>query len=119
MTASWLPIFVLAKPSRTIILIDRSEPRFEGRTWGKIRKTLKNDENLNVFCYFSAKSHSKIFRPDQKNEKRDIYLSNKKNYFCGTLTDDAKHKNVPPPLDLTRILKSYHKRDDKSKFPEK
>ena len=23
------------------------------------------------------------------------------------LTDDAGHKNVPPPLDLTRILKSY------------
>ena len=69
---------MLAKPSRTIILIDRSEPRFEGRTWGKIRKTLKNDENLNVFFYFSAKSDSKLFRLDQKNKRRDIYLSNKK-----------------------------------------
>ena len=71
------------------------------------------------FFYFSAKSDSKLFRLDQKNKRRDIYLSNKKKNFCGTLTDDAKHKNVPPPLDLTRILKSYHKRNDKSKFPEK
>ena len=43
----------------------------------------------------------------------------KKNYFCQTLTDDARHKNVPPPLDLTRTLKSYHKRNDGRKFPEK
>ena len=35
------------------------------------------------------------------------------------LTDDTRHKNVPPPLDLIRILKSYHKRNDKRKFPEK
>ena len=34
-------------------------------------------------------------------------------------TDDARLKNVPPPLDLTRILKSYHKRNDRRKFPEK
>ena len=32
---------------------------------------------------------------------------------------DARHKNVPPPLDLTRTLKSYHKRNDRRKFPEK
>ena len=24
------------------------------------------------------------------------------------LTTDARYKNVPPPLDLPRILKSYH-----------
>ena len=35
------------------------------------------------------------------------------------LTDDARHKNVPPSLNLTRILKSYHKRNDRRKFPEK
>ena len=35
------------------------------------------------------------------------------------LTDDARHKNVPPPLDLTRTLKSYHKKNDTRKFPEK
>ena len=35
------------------------------------------------------------------------------------LTDDARHENVPPSLDLTRILKSYHKRNDGRKFKEK
>ena len=35
------------------------------------------------------------------------------------LRDDARHKNVPPPFDLTRILNSYHKRHDRRKFPEK
>ena len=30
------------------------------------------------------------------------------------LPDDARPKNVPPPLDLTRIFKSYyHKRNDR------
>ena len=43
----------------------------------------------------------------------------KENYFCFKLTDNARHKIVPPPLDLTRILKSYHKRNDRRKFPEK
>ena len=43
----------------------------------------------------------------------------KKNYFCRKLTDDARHKNVPPPLNLTRMLKSYHKSNDRRKFPEK
>ena len=28
-------------------------------------------------------------------------------------------ENVPSPLDLTKILKSYHKRTDRRKFPEK
>ena len=48
MTASWLLIFVSAEPSPTILLTDRSEPRFKSHTGCKI-KTLKN-ENLNVFC---------------------------------------------------------------------
>ena len=43
----------------------------------------------------------------------------KKNYFCQTFTDDARLKNILSPLDLTRILKSYHKRNDRRKFPEK
>ena len=34
-------------------------------------------------------------------------------------TDNARLKNLPPPLDFTRILKSYHKRNDRRKFPEK
>ena len=35
------------------------------------------------------------------------------------LTDNARHKYLPPPLDLTRIWKSYHKRNDRRKFQEK
>ena len=27
-----------------------------------------------------------------------------KNYFCQTSTDNARHKNVPPPLDDRRIF---------------
>ena len=38
--------------SRTILSIDRSEPRFESHTGGKIRKTLKNDGNFEVFVNF-------------------------------------------------------------------
>ena len=72
MATSCLPTFVLAKPSRTIILIDRCEPRLKSRTGGRVRKTLKNDENLDIFCQFLFKSDSKLFRPDQKNERRDI-----------------------------------------------
>ena len=34
-------------------------------------------------------------------------------------TDNTRLENVPPPLDLTRVLKSYHKRNDRGKFPEK
>ena len=50
LTVFWLPILVSAKPSRTILLTDRSEPRFEGHTGGKITKTLKNDGNFTGFC---------------------------------------------------------------------
>ena len=50
LTASWLTIFVSAKSSRTILLIDRSEPRFKSHTGGKIRITLKNNKKFDVFC---------------------------------------------------------------------
>ena len=44
-----------------------------------------------------------------KKMKDEIFsLQLKKNIFL-TFKDDARLKNVPPPLDLTRILKSYHK----------
>ena len=82
-------------------------------------KIVKNNENFNVFCWFSAKSDSKLFHPDQENERQDIYSNGKKKYFCQTFTDNARHKNVPPPLDLTRIFKSYHKTNDRIKFLEK
>ena len=47
LTASWVPIFVSAEPSWTILSTDRSEPKFESYTGGK---TLKNDGNFDVFC---------------------------------------------------------------------
>ena len=42
--------FVSAKFSRTILSIDRSEPRFEGHIEGKIKVTLKNNKKFDVFC---------------------------------------------------------------------
>ena len=50
MTAFWLPIFVSAETSRTILSIDRSEPRFERHAGVKIIKTLKINENFDGFC---------------------------------------------------------------------
>ena len=52
LTAFWLLFFKSVKPSQTIFSIDRSEPRFESHTGGKIRKTLKNDGNFEVFINF-------------------------------------------------------------------
>ena len=72
LTESWLAIFVSAKSSRTVLLIDRSEPRFDGCTRGKIRITLKTNKNIDVFCQFLANSDSKLFQPDQENKRRDI-----------------------------------------------
>ena len=57
-----------AEPSQIILSIHRSEPRFKSHTGGKVMKTLKNDGNFDGFCWFSAKSNSKLFRPDQENE---------------------------------------------------
>ena len=57
-----------------------------------------------------------------KNMKDGIFsfqMKKKKNYFCQTLTDDARHENVPLPLELTRILKTYHKRNNRRKLSEK
>ena len=128
MTASWMLIFVSAEPSWTILSIDRSEPRFESHTGGKVRK--KNRKTIKMLAFLVN------FRLDQiqnssaqiKKMKARIFSSQmKENYFCWTLTDDARHKNVYyarhknvlPPLDLTRILKSYQKRNDRRKFPGK
>ena len=61
-----------AKPNRTVLANDRSEPRFESHAGGKITKTLKDGDNFDGFCSFLAKSDSKFFRPDQENERRDI-----------------------------------------------
>ena len=50
MTAFWLPLFVSAEPSPTILSIDRSKPRFERHAGGKITKTLKKYGNVDGFC---------------------------------------------------------------------
>ena len=55
----------------------------------------------------------------KKMKDRTFIQMEKKKYFCQTFTDNARHKNVPPPLDLTRIFKSYHKTNDRIKFLEK
>ena len=62
-----------AESNRTKFSIDRSEAGFKSHTEEKI--TLKNDGNFDGFCWFSAKSDSRLFRPDQENERRDIQLS--------------------------------------------
>ena len=74
MTASWLPIFVSAEPSQTILskYINRSKQRFESHTGGKISKTLEKDKNFAIFCQFSTKLDSKFFRPNPENERGDI-----------------------------------------------
>ena len=50
LTTFWPPIFVSVEPSRTILSIDRSEPRFKSHAGGKITKTLKNGGNFVGFC---------------------------------------------------------------------
>ena len=65
-------ILVSAESSRTILLIDRPEPRFKSHTGGKIRTTLKNNKNFDIFCFFLAKPGSKSFQPDQENRRQDI-----------------------------------------------
>ena len=55
-----------------------------------------------------------------KKMKDEIFsFQLKKNYFCQTFTEVARLKNVPAPLDLTRILKPFYKRNERRKFPEK
>ena len=55
----------------------------------------------------------------KKMKDRVFSFQLKKKILLPNNTDDARLKNVPPTLDLTRILKSHHKRNDRRKFPEK
>ena len=83
----------------------------------------------NVFkCHHHADPHRfphllrtlQIFPVQIKKIKDGIFsFQLQKKCFCQTLTDDARRKNVPPHVDLTRISKSYHKRNDRRKFLEK
>ena len=121
LTAFWLLLFVSAEPSRTILLIDRSEPRFESHTGGKITKTLKNDEIflMTVFVNFHLHQIQNCFKQIKKMKDEIFSFQLKKNYFCQMFTHDTRFKNVPPLLYLTKILELYHKRHDGRKFPEK
>ena len=119
LTAFWLPLFVLAEPNHTILSTDRSEPRFESHTGGKITKTLKNKEISTVFVNFHLNQIQNCSIQIKKIKDQIFSFQFEKKYFCQTFTDNARLKNVPPPLDLTRILNSYHKRNDRRKFPEK
>ena len=48
MNADWIAEWAL----KTIILIDRSEPGFKSHIEGKIRITLKNNKNFDIFLTF-------------------------------------------------------------------
>ena len=119
LTAFWLPLFMSAEPSRTILLIDKSKSKFESHTGDQITKTLKNDGNFDGFFNFHLNQIQNCSAQVKKMKDERFSFQLKKNYFCQTFTDNARLKNVPPPLDLARILKSYHKRNDRRKFTEK
>ena len=60
------------EPSRAILSIDRSEPRFKSHTGDKITKTLKNDENFDGFVNFQLHQIQNCFG---QNKKQDNQLS--------------------------------------------
>ena len=119
LTAFGLPLFVSAELSGTILWTDRSEPRFESHTGGKITNTLKTMRNSKVFVNFHLNQIQNYSVQIEKMKGEIFSFQFKKNYFCQKFTDDARLKNVSPPLDLTRILESYHKRNDRRKLSEK
>ena len=61
---------------------------------------------LTFFVNFGLSQIRNCFVQIKKMKERIFSFQMKKNYFCQTtlLTDDAGHKNVPPPLDW---LKSW------------
>ena len=72
-----------------------------------------------VFVNFCLKQIQNCSIQIKKMKDKIFNLQLKRNYFCQTFTDNARLKKVPPLLDLTIVLKSYHKRNDRRKFPEK
>ena len=76
-------------------------------------------EILRVFADFQLNQVQNCWEQIEKMKAGSFSFPFKKNCTCQSLTDGARLKNAPPPLDFTRILKSYHKRNDRRKFPEK
>ena len=74
---------------------------------------------MTVFVNFHLHQIQNCFGQIKKMKDEIFSFQLKKNYFCQTFTDDARFKNVPPLLYLTKILELYHKRNDGRKFPEK
>ena len=54
-----------------------------------------------------------------KKMKHRIFSFQWKNYLSQMLIDGDRRQSASLPFDLTRILKSYHKRNDRRKFQEK
>ena len=73
---------------------------------GKITKTLKTMKILTVFVNFHLHQIQNCFGQIKKMKDEIFTFQLKKNYFRQTFADDARLKNVPPPLYLTRILKA-------------
>ena len=84
-------------------LIDLNKIQKSSHTGGQIGKTLKNN---NFWLNQIQNSSTQIKK--MKDEIFSFGLKKNKN-FCQTSADNARHKNVPPPIDLTRILQSYYK----------
>ena len=85
-----------AEPSRAVLSIDRSDPRFESLAGGKIRIIKKNNKNFDIFCKFLINQIQNIF--GQIKEMKDGIF---KRITTAERYDDARDKNVPPPLVLT------------------
>ena len=98
-----------AEPSRIILSIDRSKPRFECHAASQIITTLvKAIEILTFFVDFWSSQIQNCAVQIKKMKDEIFSFQLKKKILLRTLTDD-----------LTIICKSYHKGNDRSKFLEK
>ena len=57
-----------------------------------------------MFVNFRLNQIKNCFIQIKKMKDRIFSFQLKKMFFCRTFTDNARFKNVHPPLDLTRIL---------------
>ena len=76
-------------------------------------------EILTIFINFQLNQIQNCYVQTKKIKDKIFSFQLKKNTSGKRLQTMLTLKNVPPLLDLTRILKSYHKRNDRIKFQEK